>query len=184
VPKYGNLIFQKAYLMFQFNRIGFDKYKLNNIASLYKTALESDNSVMPLIYKRLAELELLRLNYDASLSFAEEGLKIDPDISRMYSIGAIIEQRRGHLDNSLKLISAAIDVGGELLFSESDTVLSLTRTLCAKGRNDIGNWLLEMANSAYTNATRNAELKRASEVVMECKTKIDKSVSIPGFSDA
>jgi tetratricopeptide (TPR) repeat protein len=184
VPKYGNLIFQKAYLMYQFNRIGVDKYKLSSIASLYKNALESDNSVMPLIYIRLAELELLRFNYDVSLSYAEEGLKLNPDISRMYSIGAIIEQRRGNLDNSLKLISAAIDVGGELIFRESDTVLSLTRTLCAKGRNDIGSWLLQMANSAYTNATRNAELKRASEVIEECKIKIDKSMSIPGFSDA
>ena len=43
---------------------------------------------------------------------------------------------------------------------------------------------LQMANSSYTNAARNAELKRASEVIEECKIKIDKSVSIPGFSDA
>ncbi len=177
----GNLLNTKANSLRVLKSSGVDlDITYESIIGIYQQALEKENEVEPMIHLGWAETALLDGRLKEAMHHLEVGADLKPDISRFFSLGAVVTTQMGEYEATLRMIKIAVQKGEKNYFSEPDAVLAIATALCKLGRNDEAHPIVAQAQQmGGKEFMKLPDMVKAARMVLDCPAsrksqKIDK----------
>lgn len=173
----GNLLYSKANYLYMMKSTGFKvQQTYQELIELLKLSLKSDNDNPHLVHLTWAEIAIeigdKTGDYDEAVEHVIAGNNIKT-VYRFYTLFSIIAERLGEYEKAVSFISDAVkSEGTQQYLLEADTVLSLTKSLCALGIRNQAIWVVENAYKASDFHKENLMIKDAAKLILDnCPSK-------------
>jgi len=168
----GNLLLSKATFLYLLKSSGFEVTEsYRELTELLQLALKSGCENPHLAHLTWAEIAIEigdeTGDYDEAVEHVIAGNNIKT-IYRFYTLFTIIGERLGEYEKAVSFISDAVKNEGTTEYlHEADTVLSLTKSLCALGEREQAILVVESAIKISDIQRNNPMIKQAAKFVLE-----------------
>jgi len=169
----GDLLYEKAVLMQRMVFAGFKsktEYSLSyeEATLLFKQALKTSTNMKPLIYLGLAEVNIQINELDRAIENLDNGINLDSNIARLYSLRGIIESKKGNFENAQEYLGMSVNIQGMKYLKEPDTVLALAKVFCHAKRKDLVIDLVIKAREITPHSDDFSDLQEAYDIAKNC----------------
>lgn len=177
----AHLLHRKGHFMYLLSHAEIRKFDYDEIKLIYLQALKEKNTIEPLIYLGLAEVALLNSLFDEAMGYASKGAQLDASISRFFTIGSIIESKKGNYAKSIKFIEIAITKDGDRYLQHPDVVLAIANALCQMQRSDLVENIINQS-AELINFYNHPELLEAKKIARECTIPVTNKYTFKFFN--